>query len=62
MVRSKVINRVSGWMDVWMDGWMDGWMEWMDGWFDVKAVLRIGYSNQKMPCNHIPTVLTKCIL
>jgi hypothetical protein len=25
---------------VWMDGWMDGWIE-------VKAVLRIAYSNQK---------------
>jgi hypothetical protein len=24
-----------------MDGWMDGWME-------VKAVLRIAYSNQKV--------------
>jgi hypothetical protein len=25
-------------------GWMDGWM---DGWMEVKAVLRIAYSNQK---------------
>jgi hypothetical protein len=25
-----------------MDGWMDGWME---GWMEVKAVLRIAYSN-----------------
>jgi hypothetical protein len=29
-----------------LDGWVDGWME-------VKAVLRIAYSNQK----HIKTVL-----
>jgi hypothetical protein len=27
----------------WVDGWMDGWME---GWVEVKAVLRIAYSNQ----------------
>ena len=26
-------------------GWMDGWV---DGWMDVKAVLRIAYSNQKL--------------
>jgi hypothetical protein len=26
-------------------GWMDGWM---DGWMEVKAVLRIAYSNQKL--------------
>ena len=25
-------------------GWMDGWV---DGWMEVKAVLRIAYSNQK---------------
>ena len=30
----------SGWMGGWVDGWMDGWME-------VKAGLRIAYSNQK---------------
>jgi hypothetical protein len=29
-----------------MGGWMDGWM---DGWMEVKAVLRIAYSNQKFP-------------
>ena len=34
----------SGWMDGWMGGWMDGWM---GGWMDVKAGLRIAYSNQK---------------
>jgi hypothetical protein len=28
-------------LDEWMDGWMDGWVE-------VKAVLRIAYSNQKL--------------
>ena len=29
-------------------GWMDGWMGgWMGGWMDVKAALRIAYSNQK---------------
>jgi hypothetical protein len=29
-------------------GWMDGWMDrWMDGWMEVKAVLRIAYSNKK---------------
>ncbi len=33
---------VPGWMCGWMDGWMDGWME-------VKAVLRIAYSNKKCP-------------
>ena len=27
-----------------MGGWMEGWME---GWVDLKAVLRIAYSNQK---------------
>jgi hypothetical protein len=27
-----------------LDGWVDGWM---DGWMEVKAVLRIAYSNQK---------------
>jgi hypothetical protein len=26
-------------------GWMGGWM---DGWMEVKAVLRIAYSNQKI--------------
>jgi hypothetical protein len=31
-----------------MDGGIDGWMEeLMDGWMEVKAVLRIAYSNQK---------------
>jgi hypothetical protein len=30
-----------------MDGWVGGWM---DGWMEVKAVLRIAYSNQK-ECN-----------
>ncbi len=25
-------------------GWMDGWV---DGWMEVKAILRIAYSNQK---------------
>jgi hypothetical protein len=31
-----------------MDGWMDGWMGgWVGGWVEVKAVLRIAYSNQK---------------
>jgi hypothetical protein len=28
-------------MGEWMDGWMDGWVE-------LKAVLRIAYSNQQM--------------
>ena len=28
-----------------LDGWMDGWM---GGWMDVKAVLRIAYSNKKI--------------
>ena len=28
-----------------MGGWMDGWM---GGWMDVKAGLRIAYSNQKV--------------
>jgi hypothetical protein len=32
---------VDGWVDEWVDGWMDGWME-------VKAVLRIAYSNKKL--------------
>ena len=27
-----------------MDGWVGGWM---DGWMEVKAGLRIAYSNQK---------------
>jgi len=32
-----------------MDGWVDGWMDgWVDGWMDVKAGLRIAYSNQKL--------------
>jgi hypothetical protein len=31
----------------WMDGWMDGRMGgWMDGWMEIKAVLRIAYSNK----------------
>jgi hypothetical protein len=31
-----------------LDGWMGGWVGgWMDGWMEVKAVLRIAYSNQK---------------
>ena len=29
----------------WMNGWVGGWK---DGWMDVKAGLRIGYSNQKL--------------
>jgi hypothetical protein len=32
---------VPGWMGGWMDGWAGGWME-------VKAVLRIAYSNQQI--------------
>jgi hypothetical protein len=28
-----------------MDGWMGGWV---DGWVEVKAFLRIAYSNQKL--------------
>ena len=28
----------------WVGGWMDGWV---GGWMDVKAVLRIAYSNQQ---------------
>jgi hypothetical protein len=32
---------VLGWMGGWMGGWVGGWME-------VKAVLRIAYSNQKV--------------
>ena len=29
-----------------MGGWMGGWV---DGWMEVKAGLRIAYSNQKIP-------------
>ena len=29
-----------------LDRWMDG--GWMDEWMEVKAVLRIAYSNQKL--------------
>jgi hypothetical protein len=35
-----------------LDGRMGGWM---DGWMEVKAVLRIAYSNQKLEislCEH----------
>jgi hypothetical protein len=33
---------------VYVPGWMDGWVGgWVDGWVEVKAVLRIAYSNQK---------------
>jgi hypothetical protein len=32
---------VPGWVDGWMDGWVSGLME-------VKAVLRIAHSNQKV--------------
>jgi hypothetical protein len=32
---------VPGWMGGWVGGWVGGWME-------VKAVLRIAYSNQKL--------------
>ena len=28
-----------------MDGWVDAWM---GGWMDVRAELRIAYSNQKL--------------
>ena len=31
---------VPGWMDGWVGGWVGGWVE-------VKAVLRIAYSNQQ---------------
>jgi hypothetical protein len=31
-------------LDRWMNGWVDGWV---DGWMEVKAVLRIAYSNKK---------------
>jgi hypothetical protein len=32
-----------------MDGRVGGWMGgWVDGWVEVKAVLRIAYSNQKI--------------
>jgi hypothetical protein len=35
-------------LDGWVGGWVGGWMEgWMGGWVEVKAVLRIAYSNQK---------------
>ena len=36
----KIWSVVDGWMGGWVDGWMGGWM-------DVKAGLRIAYSNQK---------------
>jgi hypothetical protein len=29
-----------------LGGWVGGWV---DGWVGVKAVLRIAYSNQKLP-------------
>jgi hypothetical protein len=32
-----------------MDGWVDGWV---DRWMEVKAVLRIAYSNQKDGYHH----------
>jgi hypothetical protein len=32
---------VPGWVGGWMDGWVGGWVE-------VKAVLSIAYSNQKL--------------
>jgi hypothetical protein len=35
---------LGGWMDGWVDGWVGGWV---GGWVEVKAVLRIAYSNQK---------------
>jgi hypothetical protein len=35
---------MGGWMGGWVDGWMGGWM---GGWMEVKAVLRIAYSNKK---------------
>jgi hypothetical protein len=36
---------VPGWMGGWVGGWVGGWM---GGWVEVKAVLRIAYSNQKI--------------
>jgi hypothetical protein len=36
-----------------MDGWMDGWM---GGWMEVKAVLRIAYSNQKVNAKNLKTL------
>ena len=44
---------MDGWVGRWMEedclqtlpGWMDGWM---GEWKDVKAGLRIAYSNQKL--------------
>jgi hypothetical protein len=48
-VRSKMkgINRTGAPL-VHVPGWVDGWVGgWMDGWIEVKAVLRIAYSNQK---------------
>jgi hypothetical protein len=33
-----------------MDGWVGGWVDrWVDGWMEVKAVLRIAFSNKKLP-------------
>jgi hypothetical protein len=43
----KGINRTGAAL-VHVPGWVGGWMgEWVDGWMEVKAVLRIAYSNQK---------------
>ena len=46
----------------WMCGWKDGWIDaWVDGRMDVKAGLRIAYSNQKYlfyldSCNQSKTI------
>jgi hypothetical protein len=45
---------LDGWVDGWIDGWMDGWM---DGWIEVKAVLRIAYSNQKWNCRSLMLIV-----
>jgi hypothetical protein len=37
-----------------LDGWMGGWM---GGWMEVKAGLRIAYSNQKFTFPHNQLVI-----
>ena len=39
-----------------MGGWVGGWM---DGWMEVKAGLRIAYSNQQSICMHANELCAK---
>ena len=62
MVIIKIIKQQFLLIKKYSPGWVDGWM---GGWMDVKAVLRIAYSNQKsltLNCVNPVVIRGMCII